>query len=69
MIDKIQSLIEDNTSFDVTRSQVIMLLSIIVAIILLIIFFMLGSTGPSKNSDTYIPPPANAPAPVHIQGQ
>ena len=69
MIEKIQNLIEDNTSMDITRSQVIMGLFVIVAIIVLVVFFMFKSGGPKKDPDTYVPKPPNKNLPAYIPGQ
>ncbi|MEA3322654.1 MAG: hypothetical protein U9Q12_00355 [Patescibacteria group bacterium] len=69
MIEKIQNLIEDNTSMNVTRKQVILGVSVIGALLLLIIFMMFGSGGPSENDKSYTPPPPSTSAPVHVQGQ
>lgn len=66
MIGKIQNLIEDNTSFDITRNQVIMGLAVISALLLLIIMFMFGSGGPDQNDKNYVPAPPDYDAPVHI---
>jgi hypothetical protein len=68
MIQKIQELIEDNTSLDITRSQIIMGLTVIGLLLLLIIFFMFGSSGAKEESDNYVPPKPNPTADsIHLQ--
>ncbi len=69
MIEKIQNLIEDNTSMEVTRKQVIMGVTLVGLLGALIIFFMFGTGGPKKESATQIVSPPNLNAPMHIQGQ
>ncbi len=69
MIEKIQNLIEDNTSMDITHNQIVMGLTVIVAIVVFIVFFMFSSGGPKKESDTYVPKPPTKNMPVHIPGQ
>jgi len=55
MIEKIQNLIEDNTSMEITRKQVIMGLSVIGTLLFLIIIVMFGLGGPSENDSSYTP--------------
>ena len=52
MIEKIQNLIEDNTSMDVTRKQVIMGLTVLGLMVLFVIFMMTSSGGPSEDAAT-----------------
>lgn len=66
MIEKIQNLIEDNTSFDITRNQVIMGLVVSVAFVLLIIFFMFGSGG-QKAIPNYVSTPPTTDGPAYQQ--
>lgn len=69
MIEKIQNLIEDNTSVDVTRNQIIIGLAVMGAFFLLIVFFMLSSGGPKDDSANYVPPAPSADLPAHVPGQ
>ncbi|XLQ19817.1 MAG: hypothetical protein ACKUBY_04475 [Candidatus Moraniibacteriota bacterium] len=69
MIEKIQNLIEDSTSLEVTGKQVQMFLAIIGALFFLVVFMMMKSGGPSKNDKSYVPAPPNPNAPTHISGQ
>ena len=70
MIEKIQSLIEDNTSLDVTRKQVILFLVVIGSLLVLIIFMMIRSSNSvKKDPKGYVPPKSNVVDPIHIQGQ
>ena len=70
MIEKIQGLIEDNTSLDVTRKQVTLFLVILGALLVLIIFIFLRTLGSVKEDPKgYVPPKSNVADPVHVQGQ
>ncbi len=70
MIEKIQGLIEDNTSLDVTRKQVILFLVLIGSLLVLIIFMMIrSSNGVKKDPKGYVPPKSNVVDPVHTSGQ
>lgn len=60
MIEKIQNLIEDNTSFDITRNQVIMGLTVVGLLVLFVVFLLFGSTGPKKDAANFQPPPPNS---------
>jgi len=64
MIEKIQNLIEDNTSMEITRNQVIMGLVVVGLLILFVIFLFIGSTGPQKDAANFTPPPPNSSATV-----
>ncbi len=69
MIEKIQNLIEDNTSMEVTRKQVIMGVTLVGLLGALIIFFMFGTGGPKKDSTTQAVSSPDLSAPMHTQGQ
>ena len=69
MIEKIQNLIEDNTSMEVTRKQVTMGVAVVGLLIVLIIVFMFGIGGPKKDSTTQVVTPPDLSAPMHVQGQ
>lgn len=56
MIEKIQSLIEDNTEIDVTRNQVKLALMVLASLLVLVIlFFYQSSTGPQEDAKSVIP--------------
>jgi len=62
MIEKIKNLIEDNTSMDVTRGQVIMGVTVVGLLFLLIIFFMFGSGSPKATPEYTSTPPTDGPS-------
>jgi len=61
MINKIQELIEDNSSISITRNQVIMGLAVIGTLLLLIAIFIFGIGGPDITPDYVSTPPINEP--------
>ena len=67
MIEKIQNLIEDNTSIDVTKKQVILFLIVVCSSLVLIVLVMVKfSSGVKKDPSGYVPPQSNIVDPVHI---
>lgn len=70
MIEKIQSLIEDNTSLDVTKKQITLFLIILGAVLALVILMMIRSASSvKKDPKGYVPPQPSVADPVHVQGQ
>ncbi len=70
MIEKIQNLIEDNTSFDVTKKQITLFLAILGSLLVLIVFMMIRSAGGvTEDPNGYVPPKLDVVDPVHVQGQ
>ena len=61
MIEKIQNLIEDNTSMEVTRNQVIMGLIAIGLLLALVVLFMFGMGKPKVDKNYKSVPPIDAP--------
>ncbi|HIP50388.1 MAG TPA: hypothetical protein EYG99_02975 [Candidatus Pacebacteria bacterium] len=70
MIERIQNLIEDSTSLDVTKKQVTLFLVMLGALLILVIFMIMRSASSVKEDPKgYIPPKSNVVDPVYVQGQ
>ena len=69
MIEQIQNLIEDHTSFDITRNQIIMALAVVIAFALLIIIIAFQVGGPKEDPKNMSTPKPSTNLPVHVPGQ